>query len=285
MSLRLEMVGPGFAAEASGVNLAQGIDAATADAIDQALADYGVLCFRNQPLNDDQQQAFIEQFGPPTVAAVKEIARGHPHFYDISSVDENGQPFAEDSVFALYMRANLLWHTDGTPNQPPIRLTALSARTLPPNPPDTLFANMRAAWNALPKSRQDELLPLQVEHSIFASRGKMGMKLEDFSEETRMTKPPVTHPLVRTHKRAGLKSLYLASHASHVIGWPQERGEALLAELTEFATQPQFVYTHKWQDNDLMMWDDSWTMHRATPYSNPHPRILRWCAVRELEPV
>jgi alpha-ketoglutarate-dependent 2,4-dichlorophenoxyacetate dioxygenase len=275
----------GFGAEATGIDLSKGIDAAQTEQIDDALARYGVVCFRNQPLNDDQQQAFIEKFGPPTRAVVKEIARGHPHFYDISTVDENGNPYPEDSVFAMYMRANLLWHTDGTPNQPPFRLTALSARTLPPNPPPTEFADMRAAWNALSKEEQAELDGLMVEHSIFASRAKMGMSIDDFSEETKRLKPPVQHPLVRTHKRTGLKSLYLASHASHIIGWPKEKGEALLARLTEHATQPQFVHVHHWQPDDLLMWDDSWTMHRATPYNRPEPRILRWSAVCELEPV
>jgi len=95
----------------------------------------------------------------------------------------------------------------------------------------------------------------------------------------------VQHPLVRTHSLTGRKSLYLASHASHVIGWPVERGRALIEELTAHATQPKYVYSHAWRSNDLVMWDDTWTMHRSTPYKDPHPRLLRWCAVRELEAV
>jgi alpha-ketoglutarate-dependent 2,4-dichlorophenoxyacetate dioxygenase len=79
--------------------------------------------------------------------------------------------------------------------------------------------------------------------------------------------------------------LYLASHASHVVGMPLEEGRALLQELMAFATQPRFVYAYEWTAHDLLMWDDRWTMHRATPYDKPQPRKLRWCGVRELEPV
>lgn len=178
-----------------------------------------------------------------------------------------------------------MWHTDGSQNQPPIRITALHARVLPPAPPPTEYADMCAAWDALPASRQKELDGLVVEHSIFWSREKMGISMSDFSEDTLATRKPVLHPLVRTHPISGRKSLYLASHASHVIGWPLEKGRALIEELTEFATQPQFTYSLQWNPNDLAMWDDSWTMHRSTPYSEPHPRVMRWCAVRELEAV
>ena len=275
-----------FVAEVRGLDLSQGIDTRMVETIDQALAENGVLVFHNQHrLDDDMQQAFIQQFGPPVVTALKEIASGHPHFYDIGNVDPDGKPISEESARGMYMLANLLWHTDGSQNQPPIRLTALHARVLPPTPPPTEYADMRAAWDALPESRQRELEGLVVEHSIYWSREKMGMPMSSFSAETLSERKPVQHPLVRTHPRTGRKSLYLASHASHVIGWPIEKGRALIEELTAHATQPRYVYAHQWHDGDLVMWDDTWTMHRSTPYNEPHPRQLRWCGVRELHPV
>jgi len=281
-------LGRTFAAEIVGLDLRRGIDAQTAEEIEQALAENGVLCFRDQPLDDDQQQAFIQLFGPPFVTELKEVTSGdrhHPHFYDIANVDENGRPITEDSIRGLYMKANQLWHTDGSQIQPPIRITALNARVLPPDAPDTHYADMKAAWDALPDRRKAEIDGLQVEHSMLVSRAKMGMKAEEFSEASRKLRPPVVHPLVRYHPRTGRKSLYLASHASHIIGWPQDEGAALIAELMAFATQPAFVYEHKWRPYDLVMWDDSATMHRATPYQSPHHRVMRWCGVRELEPV
>lgn len=285
MSIDFERIGKTFAARVHGVDLARGIGPAEVAIIEDGLARNGVLVFDDQHIDDDAQQAFIEQFGPPHRAALKEIASNHPHFYDIGTVDYAGNARAKDGIADLYMRANLLWHTDGAQNQPPIRLTALHARTLPPEPPPTEYADMHAAWAALPPARQRELDGLLVEHSIYRSREQMGMKMTDFSEESLRERKPVQHPLIRTNSRTGRKSLYLASHASHVIGWPLETGRALIEELIAHATQPQFVYSHAWSLHQLVMWDDTWTMHRATPYDGAHPRHLRWCGVRELEPV
>jgi alpha-ketoglutarate-dependent 2,4-dichlorophenoxyacetate dioxygenase len=285
MTVSFERIGQTFAARIHGVDLARGIGPAEVEAIEEGLARNGVLVFENQHIDDDAQQAFIQQFGPPHQAVLKEIASNHPHFYDIGTVDIEGNLREKDSVAELYMRANLLWHTDGAQNQPPIRLTALHARVLPPDPPPTEYADMHAAWEALSPDVQRSLEGLVVEHSIYRSREQMGMKMSDFSEESLRARKPVQHPLVRTNPRTGWKSLYLASHASHVIGWPLEKGRRLIEDLIAHATQPQFVYAHAWSLHQLVMWDDSWTMHRATPYEGGHPRHLRWCAVRELEAV
>ena len=285
MSLAFQQEGKTFVASVSGLDLRTPIEPKDAEVLEQALAKYGLLILRNQQIGDDEQQAFIEKFGPPVVTTLKELATGHPHFYDIATVDSDGQPIPADSVRGMYLLGNLLWHTDGSQNQPPIRLTALHARVLPPNPPRTEYADMCAAWDALPKQRQMELEGLMVEHSIYWSRQKMGLNMSDFSAETLASRPAVVHPLVRQHPLSGRKSLYLASHASHVIDWPLEKGRALIEELTAHATQPEFVYHLEWGENDLAIWDDRWTMHRSTPYNDPHPRMMRWCAVRELHNV
>lgn len=285
MGIHFEQIGKTFVARVKGVDLARGVGATEVEIIEDALARHGVLVFEAQRINDDQQQAFIQQFGPPHQAVLKEIASNHPHFYDIGTVDFAGTEISRESVAYQYMMANLLWHTDGAQNQPPIRLTALHARTLPAEPPPTEYADMHAAWAALSPAMQASLEGLTVEHSIFRSREQMGMKLSDFSQETLNARKPVQHPLIRVNKRTGRKSLYLASHASHIIGWPLEKGRALIEELIAHATQPQFVYSHDWALHQLVMWDDSWTMHRATPYTGSQPRYLRWCAVRELEAV
>ena len=285
MAINCKRIGNTFAAEIHGLDLRLGIDAGLAAEIDYALAGQGVLVFRHQRLDDDSQQAFIEKFGPPVVTNFKEIASGHPHFYDVGTVDSEGKPIDAQSIKGQYLLANQLWHTDGSQNQPPIRVTALHARVLPPVPPPTEYADMRAAWDDLPQQMKAEIDNLLVEHSIYWSRSKIGMTMDDFSEETKAARQPVQHPLVRTHALNGLKSLYLASHASHVIGWPLEKGRALIDELTEHATQRKYVYAHQWQADDLVMWDDTWTMHRSTPYTEKHPRMMRWCGVRELAAV
>jgi alpha-ketoglutarate-dependent 2,4-dichlorophenoxyacetate dioxygenase len=289
MTLCITSLQGDISAEVSGIDLRNGISPGTVEEIEQAFAKYVVLVFRDQPIDDDIQQDFIEKFGPPIVTnTIKELARKHnhrPHLLDIATVDEEGKPLIEGSFVHLYMLANQIWHTDGSQAQPPIRLTALSARTLPLTPPNTEYADMRAAWDALPPEKQKEIEDLQVEHSIVYSRSLLGLPKDAFSAESMKHRPPVPHPLVRIHPRSGRKSLYLSSHASHIIGWPIEKGRRLLKYLTEAATRRQFVYAHQWRPHDLVMWDDRCSMHRALPYSDSQPRVLRWSAVQEIEPV
>ncbi len=284
MPLQTHRIGTTFAARASGLDLRQPLAAADVEAIELALAREGVLVFPDMLLNDDQQQAFIERFGPPSEVKLDELKSAktaHPHFFDVTTVEDDGSKLDPNSARAMYLRANLLWHTDGSQAQPPIRLTALSARQLPGDPPDTEYADMRAAYDDLDAGLKARIDGMKVEHSIFYSRSKMGMRMEDFTAEAMKRRPPVIHPLVRTNPRTGRKALYLASHASQVVGLPLEEGRALIEELTAHATQARYVYAHKWQPGDLVMWDDTWTMHLATPYDGNEPRVLRWSGGRE----
>lgn len=287
MTLKVDPSPSGFGAGVSGIDLTCPVTKEQYEALEDLLSAHGVLYFRNQPINDEQQEALIRWFGPPNALA-KQLNNSritNPYFYDVSNVDENGVIMKEDHERRLYLLANLYWHTDMSMRQPPARVTMLSARVLPEvDPPNTEFADMRGAWEALPPERQQQLEGLMVEHSVYASRAKVGYT--NFNEETRKLLPPTQHPLVRTHQRSGRKGLYMGAHASHIIGRPQEEGAKLLEELVEFATQPRFRYVHKWQPNDLLVWDDSTTLHRATPFDDQkYRRELRWCSCRELEPV
>lgn len=280
MTLTVTPLHPFIGAHVTGVDLRAGIDAATHEAIEQALAVHGVLGFPNQAVDDEQQLRFSRGFGELHQASRDPAQRRlkDPNFQDVSNLALDGDIARKGE--RGYSDANLLWHTDLSFVPRTARVTILSARELPPDPPDTQFADMRAAWEALPAERQRALIDLQVEHSIFVSRAKTGYT--HFTEAERRVLPPVVHPLVRTHRRSGRRSLYLASHASHVLGWPLDRGQALLAELIDFATQPRFVFSYRWQPHDVLVWDDSCTMHRATPFDAlAHRRELRWNAAIE----
>lgn len=289
MALTVKALQGDIAAEVGGVDIAAGITPEIANEIETVLSKYIVIVLRNQQINDEQQQAFIQHFGPPVKTnAIKELEEAthrQPHLLDIATVDAQGKPLADKSFIKLYMLANQFWHTDGSQSQPPQRLTALSARRLPTVPPNTEYADMRAAWDTLPALMQEKVEDLKAQHSIAYSRAKMGLSQDTFSAESLKNRPPVEHALVRKHPRSGRKSLYLSGHASHIVGWPEEEGRALLDELMAHAVQRQFVYAHQWQPNDLVMWDDSCSMHRALPYDAPEPRVLRWSGVRELQPV
>jgi alpha-ketoglutarate-dependent 2,4-dichlorophenoxyacetate dioxygenase len=144
---------------------------------------------------------------------------------------------------------------------------------------ETEFADMRAAWDALPEARKRQLQGLVVEHSIFRSRSQIGFA--DFNDKIFKQLPAVPQVLVRHHRYSGRTSLYLASHASHIIGWPVEEGRALIEELIAFATQPQFVYQHRWTVGDLVMWDNRCTMHRGRPYDETQRRVLHRTTVSD----
>jgi alpha-ketoglutarate-dependent 2,4-dichlorophenoxyacetate dioxygenase len=275
-----------FGAQIDGVDLRRPLDDGSFEQIEQALAKYSLLSFRKQFVDDEQQLAFSGRFGR-IHTSVMDASRKRlkdQRFGDVSNLDKDGRVLAADSDRRKFGDANQLWHTDLSFMAAPARVTVLSARQLPPEPPDTEYADMRAAWDSLPLEMKRKLEPLQVQHSIFASRERAGFT--EFTESERKAAPPVLQPLVRVHRRSGRRSLYLSSHASHILGMPLEEGQALLAELTEFATQPQFVFAYRWQPNDLIVWDDSCTMHRARPFdSHMHVRELRWNAVVEPAPL
>ena len=253
--------------------------------IDAAFDRYGILVFPDQPVTDEQQLAFSQLFGPlevnPNYAGAK--MRLRPDIADISNLDAEGQVLARDDRRNLFNLGNQLWHTDSSFKHVPAKCSLLSARELPSSGPmgggETEFADMRAAWDALPERRKRELERLVVEHSIFRSRSQLGFA--DFNDEIYKQVPPVPQALVRHHRYSGRTSLYLASHASHVIGWPVEEGRALIEELIAFATEPQFVYQHRWTVGDLVMWDNRCTMHRGRPYDDTQRRVLHRTTVSD----
>ncbi len=173
----------------------------------------------------------------------------------------------------MYGLGNRLWHTDASFQDPAGRYSMLSARVVPSVDADTEFADMRAAYDALPPETKDKLAGLRVHHSIAHSRQVLGFQ---FSETEREALKGAVHPLVRAIPRSNRKSLYLASHASRIIDWPVPEGRLLLHELTEHATQREFVYRHAWRVGDLVIWDNRATMHRARPFDDArHRRELR----------
>jgi alpha-ketoglutarate-dependent 2,4-dichlorophenoxyacetate dioxygenase len=267
-----------FAAEVTGVDLRTLHDPSELEAIREAMDRFAVLVLRAQPLNDADQLAFAERFDgrlhTKTGSAVLGRNRfGNEALTDISNVDENGELMRAGDRRRMYGLGNRLWHTDASFEDPPGRYSMLHARVLPPVDADTEFADMRAAYDELDEATKAKLEGLKVHHSIAYSRMTLGF---EFSEEEHAKLKGAVHPLVRTNPRTARRSLYLASHASHVVGWPVPDGRLLLRDLTEHATQPRFVYRHSWRAADLVIWDNLATMHRARPFDDSaHRRELR----------
>ena len=268
MAITVERLHPMFFAEVRGVDLTKPVTPDLFAEIEAAFHEHAVLLFRGQPVTDAQQVAFSRLFGPVFTATkyhwAKQERRLREEMADISNIDHDGRLLAADDERRFHNRANQLWHTDNTFKHVPARCSLLSAREIPPSGGDTEFADMRAAYDALPDDRKREIDDLIVEHSIFYSRTKTGFS--GYTAGARTELPPVQQVLVRRHPATGRSALYIASHASHVIGWPVEKGRRLIEELLAFATQPQFVHRHRWREGDLVVWDNRCTMHRATPY-------------------
>ncbi|MGE4239444.1 TauD/TfdA dioxygenase family protein [Ramlibacter sp.] len=274
-----------LAAQVHGLDLRQEVDPRDADAIRELLAQYPVLVFPDQVIDEDQQIRFTNIFGRPHLSYLalamnqkRRIARDD--FNDISNLDENGELLDATNPRRLTSLANRMWHTDTTFRAIPSKVGILSAKEVPSAEGHTEFADMRAAYDALPQAMKEKLETLQAEHSTVYSRGKLGVK---FTEEQKRQFPAVHHPLLRVSERTGRKSLYLSSHASHIVGMPVDEGRELLRQLTEHATAPAFCYVQQWKVGDLLVWDNRCTMHRAGEFDEfKERRVLARTGVDEL---
>jgi len=273
-----------FAAEVSPVALEGLEDKATLAEIRGGMDRFGVLVFRDQAFTNEEEMAFARRLDgelhTKTGASVLGDKRLGTHaIADISNIGAEGEILEADARKRLYGLGNRLWHTDASFQDPAGRYSMLHARELPPKGGDTLFADMRAAYDALPAEKQAWLEGLTVHHSIAYSRQTLGFT---FSDEELANLQGAYHPLVRTLARAGRRSLYLASHAAKVCEMSLPEGRLLLWELIQHAVQPAFVYRHAWQPGDLVIWDNRATMHRATPFDDVnHKREL--CRVTTLD--
>ena len=272
-----------FAAEVEGVDLRR-VAATTIPDIVAEMDRAAVCVFRHDtPLSDEEHIAFSALLGPLELLKLtggKALRLPYLETIDQSNLDENGEIYADDDRRLAYKRANRLWHTDLSFSDVRATYSLLSARVVPPSGAETEFADMRAAYDALPASFKDTIDDLIAEHSYWYSRVAGGGP--EPTDEERLLRPPARHPLVHVHPTSGRKALYLASHASEIVGWPRERGRALLRELMTFATQPRFVYSHTWRVGDVVIWDNLATMHRATPFDDrTYARDVRRTTVRE----
>lgn len=269
---------PTFAAEAGWIDLRSVEERAALEEIRAGMDRYAVLVFREQRFADPDQIAFARRFDGELHAKTGAAVLGKNRFgdealTDISNVDENGELLKSDDRRRMYGLGNRLWHTDASFQDPPGRYSMLSARVVPSVPADTEFADLRAAYDALDSETKARIDGLRAHHSIAYSRQTLGF---EFSAEEQEQLNGAIHPLVRTNPRSGRRSLYLASHASRIVGWPVPEGRLLLRDLTEHATQPPFVYRHAWRPGDLVIWDNLATMHRARPFDDArHRRELR----------
>jgi len=274
MTVPIKSLHPLFVGEISGCDVTSLVDVA---ALESALDQHAVLVIRDQRLTDDQQLEFSRRFGELEFTGGTGISkpgeiRLHPAFADVSNLGTDNRPLARDNRRRLYSLGNRLWHSDSSFKPIPAKYSILSGRVVADKGGETEFADMRAAYDALDATTKAQTEDLICEHSLLYSREQLGF---DLTPEEQVTMRPVRQRLVRVHPATGRKSLYLGSHIGSILDWPMPEARAFIRDLTEHATQPQFVYAHHWQAWDLVIWDNRQVMHRVRRYDESKARDMR----------
>jgi alpha-ketoglutarate-dependent 2,4-dichlorophenoxyacetate dioxygenase len=287
MAITVQSITPSFAAEVADVDLSRPLAADNLAAIRAAFTKYAVLVFPDQHFDDDSQLDFARNFGPleVTVSKVRKDhkLRLHENLADVGNLDAENRIRAANDRQRLYNLGNRIWHTDSSFKRLPAYCSMLHARSIPPIGGQTEFADMRAAYDALPEATQRRVAGLVAEHSIMHSRAKLGFT--DFDESEREAFKPVPQVLVRRLLDSGRMSLYIASHIGAIRGMADAEARQLVEELTAHATQRQFVYGHRWRVNDLVIWDDRCTMHRGMDFDDQrYARDMRRATVSDVAP-
>ena len=286
MAVSIHAVTPDFVAEVGDVALNK-VSSEDLAAIRAAFTKYAVLVFPDQEFDDESQLAFARHFGPleTTVFMARKghNLRLHQNMADVGNLDAENRILETNNRQRLYNLGNRLWHTDSSFKRLPAYCSMLHARSIPPIGGQTEFADLRAAYDALPETTKARIADLVAEHSIMTSRAKLGFS--DFDDSERAAFAPVPQVLVRRLQDSGRMSLYIASHAGAIRGMADAEAHALLDELTAHATQRQFVYSHRWRVKDLVIWDDRCTMHRGMDFDDQrYARDMRRATVSDVAP-
>jgi alpha-ketoglutarate-dependent 2,4-dichlorophenoxyacetate dioxygenase len=274
---------PIFAAELIGADAARP-DKALVALVEDLMREHAVLCIRGQGHVDDEQHlAFARAFGPLELpgpkreGAARRIAYG---LYDASNLDLNGEIVGRDTLRAKFSKGNELFHADSSFNDLPSKWSMLRGVVVAPERGETELIDMRAVHDALPRAMQDRIADLQAEHSFLHSRRKAGAPLSD-AENPVAPYMRAVQPLVRVSP-SGRKALFVGAHAFRIVGMDDDEGYELIGQLLEFASQPHFIYAHKWQQGDMLIWDNRCTLHRGTEFDyERHKRDLRRANVNE----
>ena len=278
MTMNIQTIPGSFAGEVSSINITRPLSDETIAAIEAGMDRHAVLVFHDQPLTDDTQRAFSRQFGELESAAGGHVTAVRDRrlpldMQDASNLDQNQNVLTRDDRRRFFNLGNRLWHSDSSFRAVPAKYSLLSGPIVAEQGGNTEFADMRAAYDALGAATKAEIEGLVCEHSLMFSRGILGFT--ELTEAEKAMFRPVRQPLVRVHPVTGRKSLFLSAHGGTIIGWPVPEARAFLRDLTEHATQRRFVYSHRWRQHDLVMWDNRQTMHRVTRFDESQPRDMR----------
>jgi alpha-ketoglutarate-dependent taurine dioxygenase len=285
MTWHVDKLTPVIGGEVVGLDLSAPLSDETAGAVRAALGEHGVLVFRGQPISDAAHVRFARHFGSLSVFRAPDNAEKlAPEIFRLANTDAAGTLLPADSERLALQRLNWQWHSDSSYRALPSKGAVLHGIEVVEEGGDTLFANMAAAYEALPAATKARVTGLYARHNFEFQVGNRGLPPMGADELARL--PPVDHPLVRQHED-GRRSLYLSPpYMETIVGWNREDSQRLVAELEAWSTQDDFVYRHRWQPHDVLVWDNAWTMHKVTSYDMAHRRrVLHGTVIQGDKPV
>jgi alpha-ketoglutarate-dependent taurine dioxygenase len=280
MALQFSPLHGEFAAEVIGAPPDLKVDDATLHEIEAAWFRYGILVFRDLGMTPAEHVAFTRRLGPLHIMVPSEFnLPTHPEVWVVGNAEENGKP--------LGLRgAGMGFHTDGEDKTVPNAGSFLYAKIVPPEGGDTLYADMRAAYAALPDEIKQKIAGRRARFSRAEMHAINYPNMRPYTPEELAARPDVFHPLVRRHDRSGRASLYIGRWACDIEGLPKDEGRALVAWLQEFARQDRFVYRHRWRDGDAVLWDNRCTQHCATPFDEArYTRLMHRTTIEGEAPI
>jgi taurine dioxygenase len=262
MAIELRPLHETFGAEVAGVDLAREVDDATFADIVAAWHRYSILLFRGVNWTPAQHVAFTRRLGALHIMEPPEYnLPGHPEILVVSNVEKDSKPIG-------MKRAGWGWHSDGEDKVLPNAGSFIHALQLPPSDGDTLYADTYAAFSALPPDVRRRIAGRRACFSRLRFHQVYYPHLPPLTEEQKKARPDVWHPIARRHPYSGWTSLYIGRWAYRIDGMDDAEAQQLIDDLKDFATRPEFVYRHRWQVGDALLWDNRCVQHCATPFDD-----------------
>jgi len=272
-------------AEVRGIDMRQPLDADTFRELHDIWMEHLVLVFPDQHVTDAEHVAFTRYFGEPEIFHQKIIRSERvKEIFRVSNVDENNILMPPDHPVAQQVALAQFWHTDSSYRQIPCTGALLHGVEVSRTGGETQFTNMYLVYDSLPDPLKQQIEGRKAQHNFGHMHTQA--KLKPLTEEEKAAMPAVWQPMVRKHPVTGRKSLYISPIYNDAIeGMASADARQLIAELTRIAADPRVVYTHRWETDDVLMWDNRCTMHQVTPFDPRERRVMHRTTITGQDPV
>jgi alpha-ketoglutarate-dependent taurine dioxygenase len=283
--LNVRPLHPSLGAAVRGIDMRKPLDPETFQAVHEAWMRHLVLVFPAQHITDAEHVAFTRSFGEPEIFHQKIIRSNRvPEIFRVANVDDDGILMPPDHPTVKQVSLAQFWHTDSSYRTIPCTGALLHGVETSRTGGETQFTNMYAVYDALPDGLKRQVHGRMARHNFGHLHTLADLK--PLTEEEKAAMPPVWQPMVRKHPVTGRTSLYISPiYNDEVEGMGADEARRLIDELTTFAAQSRFVYRHRWEPDDVVMWDNRCTMHQVTPHDPRERRVMHRTTIVGTQPV